>query len=1192
MSTLVDEVVEKGIGTLTESEQSRLSVVKEKQQEQVFQVAFCGHFSAGKSTILNRLLGAEVLPTSPIPTSANIIGIKNGELGLSVVSQDGDTNEWTGEIPWERVREWGMNGTDISDMTIYAPLPFLGEQSVIYDTPGVDSTDPTHQAVTLEALYGTDLIVYVMDYNHVQSETNLHFLKQLSDEKKPLYIVINQIDKHDESELSFEAFDESVRQGLSRWGIDVMKLYYTSMKSKSHQLNKFSVFEKEMKAIFFHGAQLSPFSKQRLQQSFYLSVIARLEEEKDEEIETIVEKLQKSGFDQAQLEKRTIVQEAYQKNKQAKYHLEATFQKEWNNIVQNVTIFPYTTTELVRNWLESVQPGFKVGLLFTKKKTEEEQARRLEKLVKETEDKVKSQLAFHFQRTFQKVDREHLTNSMEVDEAIAQVEVNITEKFFKEAVVSGHMSRDYVFTFTKDRTAEIVKQLKQKATSALEVISRGMETHWSVEQDRLQKQLEELQQISEFVEEIEKVNVNYNEAIHDYENLAERFKDQGAFERKLSETSKKTYPTTEQQNQLLKVQLPQESVIDTNWELKEEVRSSNYDEKTADEWLEKCDEILQTYQHEPWLHLERQQFMKRVQRNKEQSFMISLFGAFSAGKSSFANALLGEAVLPVSPHPTTATVNTVKKSELKHAHNTAIVEVKTREMLINEIRSVAKQLDVDVTFETLPRWKPTMKQYVSSWQKTYAEYLLTLKDSLSNTTWDLGAKREINREELTELVANESYACLINHITLYYDCPLTKQGIVLVDTPGVNSIHGRHTNVAFKQLRESDAIFYVTYYNHAFSRADQHFLQQMARVNEGYRHDKLYFILNAADLAGSEQELNGVRKHIYDQLLTNGIEQPRIYHLSSKQGLLEKQTGKRQTNWFSSFEQAFYERTIHELKQLSFDLLKQESKRYISKLAEAIQFISSEESEKEEKRQQLKELVIKWSDFINESESKSIRNHSVQEVSQLFLYLRERIRFVLNDGFIDAINVTTIKGASKKAQQQSLGAAIKEWRAEGEHFLEQELHATIIRVEQAIKDATEMWIHEMERSVQRDLPAYSANFEAETTTLEKPSFDRFIALNNQEYVGFFKSLKSFFEEGDVKRLKEALVEDATEQTRDVLLILEQQLKDHIYKVIENLEIRGKEQLIHLLQREIERFDAVDSKDQQQMEIEKKKIQQL
>ena len=154
----------------------------------MFQVAFCGHFSAGKSTLLNHLLGAEMLPTSPIPTSANIIGIKNGTFGLNVVTTKGERKNWEGEIPWQRVREWGMDGAAISSITISAPLPFLGNYSMIYDTPGVDSTDPTHQAVTLEALYTTDLIVYVMDYNHVQSETNLTFLKQLSDEKKPLYL--------------------------------------------------------------------------------------------------------------------------------------------------------------------------------------------------------------------------------------------------------------------------------------------------------------------------------------------------------------------------------------------------------------------------------------------------------------------------------------------------------------------------------------------------------------------------------------------------------------------------------------------------------------------------------------------------------------------------------------------------------------------------------------------------------------------------------------------------------------------------------------------------------------------------------------------------------------------------------------------------------------------------------------------
>ncbi|WP_153944900.1 dynamin family protein, partial [Acinetobacter baumannii] len=46
-----------------------------------------------------------------------------------------------------------------------------------------------------------------------------------------------------------------------------------------------------------------------------------------------------------------------------------------------------------------------------------------------------------------------------------------------------------------------------------------------------------------------------------------------------------------------------------------------------------------------------EEMQKRARRMEERKYTIALFGAFSAGKSSFANALLGDNVLPVSPHP-------------------------------------------------------------------------------------------------------------------------------------------------------------------------------------------------------------------------------------------------------------------------------------------------------------------------------------------------------------------------------------------------------------------------------------------------------------------------------------------------------------------------------------------------------------
>src|SRR5699024_12552053 len=51
----------------------------EKEQKKEFVIGFSGHFSAGKSSMINALLGKEILPKSPIPTSANIVTITSGE---------------------------------------------------------------------------------------------------------------------------------------------------------------------------------------------------------------------------------------------------------------------------------------------------------------------------------------------------------------------------------------------------------------------------------------------------------------------------------------------------------------------------------------------------------------------------------------------------------------------------------------------------------------------------------------------------------------------------------------------------------------------------------------------------------------------------------------------------------------------------------------------------------------------------------------------------------------------------------------------------------------------------------------------------------------------------------------------------------------------------------------------------------
>ena len=197
-------------------------------------------------------------------------------------------------------------------------------------------------------------------------------------------------------------------------------------------------------------------------------------------------------------------------------------------------------------------------------------------------------------------------------------------------------------------------------------------------------------------------------------------------------------------------------------------------------------------------------------------------------------------------------------------------------------------------------------------------------------------------------VANEEQSCLVEWIEVYYDCELTRKGITLVDTPGADSINARHTGVAFEYIKNSDAILFVTYYNHAFSKADREFLIQLGRVKDTFALDKMFFIVNAIDLAQDEEEMNAVLDYVEDQLVTYGIRQPHLFPISSLQSLKEKLSGQlTEKSGISLFEQHFYSFIEHDLREIAINTAKLEWKRMLKQLQS---FIHDAKAIKKQKR--------------------------------------------------------------------------------------------------------------------------------------------------------------------------------------------------------------------------------------------------
>lgn len=272
----------------------------------------------------------------------------------------------------------------------------------------------------------------------------------------------------------------------------------------------------------------------------------------------------------------------------------------------------------------------------------------------------------------------------------------------------------------------------------------------------------------------------------------------------------------------------------------------------------------------------------------------------------------------------------------------------------------------------------------------------------------LGTVRTVDLEEYRGLVAEETRACFVQGIDLYYACPLTESGIVLVDTPGADSLHARHTGVTFNYMKNADAICFVTYYNHAFSKADRGSLAQLGRIKDSFALDKMFFIINASDLASGEDELEEVREHVAQNLRAGGLRSPRIYALSSLlalEGKTQHDYARYEASRFHHFEQALSSFAGDELPQLSLNAAA-ESIASVRRRAEEWQNLASMAANEREaglkEMQERRQLAMKRLSLL-ETEERPSRD-LVHEGEELIYHVCQRISFSFTRNFQESFH--------------------------------------------------------------------------------------------------------------------------------------------------------------------------------------------
>ncbi|HCY9880578.1 TPA: dynamin family protein [Staphylococcus aureus] len=853
-----------------------INQVIKKVYLQQYTCSFVGHFSAGKSTLINLLIEQDILPSSPVPTTSN----------TAIVSVS-DNHDIIANLPnqtyaklsnYDEVREMNRQNVDVESVEINFQSAKFENGFTLQDTPGVDSNVASHQSITEQYMYTSNMIFYTVDYNHVQSELNFKFMKHINDVGIPVVFIINQIDKHQDDELSFSTFKSRVEKSIADWGIKLERTFYVS--KFDHPENELEVLSSYLISLDQHRETIEDYTSRTVE---YITE-AQLDYIQSE-IQEVLEDLgiEEAEFEQAFLnsqQHQAISEEAQLLNNPDE--LMAFLKNKRKNILENAYIMPHNMREMLRSYLESMSQDFNVGGFFNKKKKKLQiQQQRLLTATDALQEHVNQQIRQPMREDMSFVTR--FINKKEASDKVLNQHYDVKPEMIEDLYQpQTSISNTYVLTFSDEVVKAIKKYVEQQSTPIFkEIIENVQADELPTEESDDLKEYQRYTELNELRQSL--TTKNYR---HYYIHLDESLD-------KLIGRQETTY------------QVATDNTQDNrdNQQLNQNTATTNM---SID--IQKALDIISDV---PLFKRTKQDIHETLTRIDNKLIKIGVFGTFSAGKSSLINALLGEHILVSSPNPTTAATTEISYGDESY--------ITLKSQLINS--SIVEYQDISFsTIEEFINWdleklkshlNKNQLAFIQAVEKHYKLYVNMLEN---------GEKHAINQQELKKWSAEDEYATFVKtvHIALMHDW---LKGKIIVDSLGLHSNNQRHTNETEQILTSSDLILYVSYFNHSFTDNDKAFIEHMKDMNQLNENQAFKMVINAADLAESQDDLEAVETYVSDALRQVHL-QSDIFAVSSRNALQAEDKGidqlKQSIQQFVDVESKsiLEQQMIHQLQQM------------------------------------------------------------------------------------------------------------------------------------------------------------------------------------------------------------------------------------------------------------------------------------
>ena len=192
--------------------------------------------------------------------------------------------------------------------------------------------------------------------------------------------------------------------------------------------------------------------------------------------------------------------------------------------------------------------------------------------------------------------------------------------------------------------------------------------------------------------------------------------------------------------------------------------------------------------------LQEQETQKLIDRLENKKITIAVIGQFKRGKTTLINTILGEKLLPVGIVPITAAITRIEYAEPKERCDTPSMAT------VYFTNGLSQQVPI-----------ADLNKYISEQE---------------------------NRD-------NERG---VAEVELQTNADFLKDGLTLVDTPGVGSVHENNSKSAMDFARESDGVIFMISVDSPLNQIEVDFLRKVRRFA-----GKFYFVVNKIDRVDAEE---------------------------------------------------------------------------------------------------------------------------------------------------------------------------------------------------------------------------------------------------------------------------------------------------------------------------------------------------